>query len=175
MVPPKGQQAPVSDYACQTASKTGTGSYPLADRLSVCVFSHFSHVQLFVSLPDSSDHGILQKRIVQSVAMPWDGPDPAWVPCIAGRFFIAESSGKPSRQADQSNNRPTDTSKHTTRCDTALQRDKIQLHSQEYKCQPPKSGSHHKTLVQPHQLETDSTSKNYNLESCGKETQNTVN
>ena len=165
------------DYACQTASKIGTWSYPLADRVSVCMFSHFSHVQLCeparLLWPWDSPG---KNTGVGCHVMGWPWPrDWTWVSCIVGQFFIAEPPGKPSRQADQSNNRPTDTSKHTTRCGTALQRDKIQLHSPSYKCQPPKSWSHHKTLVQPHQLGTDSTSKrNYNLEACGKETQNTV-
>ena len=52
------------------------------------MLSHFSHVQLFVSLPGSSDHGILQERILEWVAMPWDDPDPGIEP------------GSPALQAD---------------------------------------------------------------------------
>ena len=168
------------DYACQTASKTGTGPYTLADRLSACVYA-----QSLQSCPTLCEPARLlwpwdspgKNTGVGCHAMGWSWPrDWTWVSCIAGRFFIAEPPGKPRWQAEQRNNRPTDTSKHTTGCGTSLQRDKIQLHSPECKCQPPKSGSLHKTLVWTHQLGTDSTSRrNYNLEACGKETPNTVN
>ena len=44
------------------------------------------------SLPDSSVHGILQARILQSVAIPFSRESShsrgwTWVSCIAGRFF----------------------------------------------------------------------------------------
>ena len=41
------------------------------------------------SLPVSWIHGILQARVLEWIAMS------TWVSCIAGRFFTAESSGKP--------------------------------------------------------------------------------
>ena len=52
------------------------GSATLEDFIlrSVCVLTHFSHVQLCdpmdCSLPGSSVHGILQARVLEWVAMP---------------------------------------------------------------------------------------------------------
>ena len=50
-------------------------------------------------LPGSSVHGILQARTLEWVAIPFSRVssqprDPAWVSCIAGRFFTAEAPGK---------------------------------------------------------------------------------
>ena len=52
------------------------------------------------SLPVSSVHGILWTRVLEWVAMPSSRGssqprDWIWVSCIAGRFFTAESPGKP--------------------------------------------------------------------------------
>ena len=68
------------------------------------VLSHFSPIQLFVTLwtgpPGSSVHGILQARILEWVAVPFSrgifstqGLNLSLH--IAGRFFTAEPSGKP--------------------------------------------------------------------------------
>ena len=73
------------------------------------MLSHFSRVQLFVSLctcspPGSTVYGISQARILEWVAIPSSRgssqhKDRNWVICIsclAGRFFTAELLGKPS-------------------------------------------------------------------------------
>ena len=66
-----------------------------------CVFSHFSHVQLFVehNPPGSSVHGILQARILEWVARPFFRGS-SWprdrtlgllhISCTEGRFFTLE-------------------------------------------------------------------------------------
>ena len=51
-------------------------------------------------LPGSSVHGVLQARVLEEVAMPSSrgssqSRNPAWVSCIAGKFFTAEPAGKP--------------------------------------------------------------------------------
>ena len=59
---------------------------------------------LTLSLPGSSDHGILQARIWEWVAIPssrgsfWsrDRTDVSCSPALAGRFFTTESPGKPN-------------------------------------------------------------------------------
>ena len=70
---------------------------------SACMHSHFTCVQLFVtmdcSLPGSTVHGILQARILEWVAMPssrasFTFRDWTCVSCIAGGFFTTEPSGK---------------------------------------------------------------------------------
>ena len=72
-----------------------------------CVLSHFSCVCLCgpmdCSPPGSSVHGIVQARILESVAMlssgtPYRPEDQTHVSggsCTAGRFFTAEPLGKP--------------------------------------------------------------------------------
>ena len=63
-----------------------------------------SHVQLFCnlmdcSLPGSSDHGFLQERILQSVAISVCRGSSQWIepelPALVGRFFTTEPPGKP--------------------------------------------------------------------------------
>ena len=68
--------------------------------------SHFSHVQLFVTLWTAARQaplstGLLQVRILEWVAMPSSRGssqprDGTCVSCIAGVFFTAEPPGKPS-------------------------------------------------------------------------------
>ena len=57
------------------------------------------------SLPDSSVHGISQARVLEWVDIPPPGdlPNPGIEPespALAGRFFIIEPPGKPSKKAD---------------------------------------------------------------------------
>ena len=70
----------------------------------VCMLSHFSCVQLFmtlwtINLPGSSVHGILQAKILEWVAMP-SSRGSSWlrdqtpVSCITDRFFTSETLGK---------------------------------------------------------------------------------
>ena len=70
----------------------------------VCMLSHFSGVQLFVTLwtinlPGSSVHGILQAKILEWVAMT-SSSGSSWlrdqtpVSCITDRFFTSETLGK---------------------------------------------------------------------------------
>ena len=73
--------------------------------MHTCVLSHFSRVQLFVtlwtcSLPGSSVPGILHAQTLEWVGISscrgssWPR-DQTWVFCIAGGFFTTESPGKP--------------------------------------------------------------------------------
>ena len=73
--------------------------------MHTCVLSHFSRVQLFVtlwtcSLPGSSVPGILQAQTLEWVGISscressWPR-DQTWVFCIAGGFFTTEPPGKP--------------------------------------------------------------------------------
>ena len=75
--------------------------------MHACTLSHFSHVQLFMTLwthspPGPSVHGILQARILEWVAMASSRGssqhrDQTQVSCITGRFFTTEPLGKPMR------------------------------------------------------------------------------
>ena len=105
---------------CQPWTETRSeGAAMWLHDLQAChaMLSCFSRVQLFVtlkgySLPGSSDHGILQARILKWVAMPssrgssWPR-DQTHVSCdswIVDRFFTAEPPGKPSLQAYKGSN-----------------------------------------------------------------------
>ena len=60
-----------------------------------------SHGCMDCSLPGSSDHGVLQARILKRVAISlgkgsFQPRDQTYVSCIAGRFFPTEPPGKPS-------------------------------------------------------------------------------
>ena len=81
----------------------------LTECVCVCARAHMrtlNHFRLFCdpmdcSSPGSSVDGILQARILEWVAIPFSRGssrprDRSWVSCIAGRFFTAESPGKPS-------------------------------------------------------------------------------
>ena len=75
------------------------------DNCFVCVLSHFSHIQLFVTLwtcsqPDSSVHGILWARILNQLACPSPGdlPNPGTEPtsltspALARGFFTTSTT-----------------------------------------------------------------------------------
>ena len=79
------------------------------DFATVCMHAHSLHScptlcnPMDCSPPGSSDHGILQARILDSVVMPssWGYSQPRYwtrvscVSCIVGRFFTTEPLGKP--------------------------------------------------------------------------------
>ena len=65
-----------------------------------CVLSHFSHVQLFVTLWAVAHHGILQAGILEYVAIPFSRGssrlrDQTHISCSTGRFLTAEPLAKP--------------------------------------------------------------------------------
>ena len=64
----------LSNYQQTKESFENNLSVYVNSQTSVCMLSHFSHVQLCdpmeYSLPDSSVHGILQAGILEWVAMP---------------------------------------------------------------------------------------------------------
>ena len=84
--------------------------YSLNSNAYACVLSHFSPVQLFVSLWTVAQETVLcpwdfpSKRtgvgcyvLLQGIFLTQDWTCISWVSCIASRFFTAEPPGKPTQ------------------------------------------------------------------------------